>query len=194
MKKSKNILIILGQGDSSTFCGALADKYENGARDAGYNVKRVNVSEMQFDPILHNGYKVIQELEPDLIRLQNLMKWAHHIAVFYPNWWGTMPAILKGLWDRMFLPGFAFNFNKNKSGWKKLLKGRSASIFITLNMAPWHAKFLFGENCNELKKSILEFSGISPVKVRRFGPVEKSPKEKLEMWKRGVYKLGRKGK
>jgi len=194
MQKTKNILIILGQGDSSTSYGALADKYEKGARDAGHNVKRINVSEMQFDPILHHGYKVIQELEPDLLRLQNLIKWANHIAIFYPNWWGSMPAIFKGMWDRMFLPGFAFNFNKSGLGWKKLLKGRSATIFITLNSKPWEARLLFGDSSKVLRKNILGFAGISPVRVHKFGPVEKVAQEKLQAWKKKAYTLGKIGK
>ncbi|MFC1720915.1 NAD(P)H-dependent oxidoreductase [Patescibacteria group bacterium] len=194
MNKSKNVLIILGQGDSSTYYGALADKYEKGARDAGHNVKRINVSEMQFDPILHHGYKIIQELEPDLLRLQNLIKWANHIAIFYPNWWGGMPAIFKGMWERMFLPGFAFKFKKDGSGWRKLLKDRSASIFVTLNTTPWQARLLFGDSSRALRKSILGFAGISPIYVYKFGPVEKLPKERLDYWKKKVYGLGKKGK
>ncbi len=190
MLKSKNILIILGQGDDPTFCWALADMYERGARDAGNFVKRINVSELDFDPVLHKGYRIIQELEPDLIKVQNLIKWSDHIAIIYPNWWGGMPAVFKGMWDRMFLPGFAFSFKKDGSGWKKLLKGRSASIFVTLNSNPLQSKLMFGDACDGLKKSILKFAGISPVKIYRFGPVERVSKNILEKWKKEVYQYG----
>lgn len=57
---------------------------------------------------LQEGYDVIQELEPDLIQLQEHIKWAKHIVFLSPVWWGSFPAKFKAAIDRIFLPGFAF--------------------------------------------------------------------------------------
>ncbi|MEK7129079.1 MAG: NAD(P)H-dependent oxidoreductase, partial [Patescibacteria group bacterium] len=80
----KKILILLGHSDNETTCGSFATAYEEGAKETGYEVKRVNLGDLKFDPILHKGYKVIQELEPDLLALQNDFRWAEHIVLFYP--------------------------------------------------------------------------------------------------------------
>lgn len=194
----KKIFILLGNEDCNTFSGGLANNYEKGAKDAGHEVRRINICDLKFDPLLHKGYKEIQELEPDLVRVQDYIKWADHFVIFYPNWWGSMPAILKGMFDRMFLPGFAFHFRKEgilKSlRWEKLLKGKSAHVCITMNYKPWVARLLFGDNSNEITRNILKFAGFSPVHLVRIGPVEKKNSTEREVFKKRAYKFGQNAK
>src|SRR3989344_3040626 len=103
----KKIFILLGHPDKSGLCGEFADEYEKAARGAGHTVERMNIGEMQFDPILHKGYRERQELEPDLERFQKLVTESDHFVILYPVWRVGMPAILKGLFDRAWLPGSA---------------------------------------------------------------------------------------
>ncbi len=82
---AKKILVLLGNPETTSFSGEVATAYENAAREAGHEVMRVNISDMQFDPILHKGYKEIQQLEPDLLAMQDKWRWADHIVIIYPN-------------------------------------------------------------------------------------------------------------
>lgn len=192
--KNKKIYILLGHPDCETLTGYLADTYEKAAKKAGHDVRRTSICDVKFDPILHKGYKEIQELEPDLKKVQEDFKWADHIVILYPNWWCSMPAILKGMFDRMFLPGFAFKFSKEKPGeWEKLLTGKSARVIITSGMSPIKAKFYFGDFTNELSRGILEFSGFYPVEVTTFGPSERASEEKKKLWHEKVETYGKKG-
>lgn len=186
-------MVLLGHPDKETTCGRLADIYERAAKDAGHEVRRINVGELQFDPILHKGYKVIQELEPDLLKAQEAMKWAEHIVILYPNWWCTMPALLKGLFDRMFLPGFAFHFHKGSfMHWDKLLRGRTGRVIITMDASPWFTYLAFGDFTNEIRKGILDFAGIHPVHLTKIGPIGGMKPHRLKRWEEDIAALGKK--
>jgi putative NADPH-quinone reductase len=190
----KKILILMANPDAETYSGRLADEYEAGANESGHEVKRVNIGNMQFDPILHNGYKSIQELEPDLIEMQEAIKWADHFVLVYPNWWCTMPAVLKGMFDRMWLPGFAFNFDKEKGKLIKHLKEKTGRVIIVAGThTPFMTWWKFGDYTNEISHGILGFAGIK-TKVSPFGPSNKVSTEVLDKWAQKVRKLGKTAK
>lgn len=190
----KKIFILLGHpnGDD-VFCKSLADAYEKGAKDAGHEVKRMNLGDMQFDTVLHKGYKVIQQLEPDLKTFQENIKWCEHFVVVYPTWWTSMPAQLKGLFDRAWISGFAFRF-KPSGLWSKLLGGRSAHVFTTMGAPAFFEFMFFGNVTGLLKNNLLKFAGFSPVKATWIGSAEKMKIEARQKWFAEMEKLGGVGK
>jgi len=193
--QKKKIFILMGNPDGNSLSSKIADAYEVGALDVDYEVRRQNLNEMQFDPILHRGYKEIQELEPDLKTFQENVTWCDHIVVVYPNWWCTMPALLKGLFDRAWLPGFAFSFRKNDLyGWIKRLKGKTGRIIILADIPELLTWFLFGEFTNELARATLGFAGIHPVRITVFSPSERCSPDTRLTWIQKVKKMGHKGR
>jgi len=191
---TKKIFILMGNPDADDTLGSqLASFYASEATAAGHEVRRTNIGDLQFDPILHKGYKVIQQLEPDLLKVQEDMKWADHFVLIYPLWWAGMPALLKGMWDRMFIPGFAFHFWKNGMGWDRLLKGKSARVIITSKNWPLLERFLFGDFTNEIGRAILGFAGYK-VRLTEIGHSENMPEAKKTAWMKTVSKLAKKAK
>lgn len=192
--KAKKIFMLLGHPDTVGMCHDLADAYENAARAAGHSVDRMNIGEMRFDPILHRGYRAMQELEPDLVRFQQLVTAADHFVIIHPIWWVGMPALLKGLFDRAWLPGSAFRYIKTKAGkrtifWHRLFKGKTARIIVTSGTQPLLVRFLPGNVNAQLKWGILWFAGFK-TKATWFGPSENVPEQKKAIWLRAVGKLG----
>jgi NAD(P)H dehydrogenase (quinone) len=190
---SKKILVLLGHPDKETYSGQMADHYESAARSAGHEVRRVNLGELQFDPILRKGYKEIQQLEPDLLKLQDDIRWAEHLVIVYPNWWCTMPALLKGMFDRMWLPGFAFNFDKETKKLIQRLVDKTARVIIVAGThSPFQTWWKFGDYTNEIQYGILEFAGIE-ASVSAYGPCDKVDGVCRDKWLGQIETLGRKG-
>lgn len=183
--RKKKVFILLGHPDAETLSGSFAAAYEKGAREGAYEVRRLNIGDIRFDPILHKGYKVIQELEPDLRTVQEYITWCDHFVVFYPSWWSTMPALLKGLFDRIWMPSFAFRFKKEGIGagyfWERLMKGKTARVFVMSDSHPFLARFIFGDTTNEIRKCILWFAGFR-VRVKKIGPLKFISPDRAAYW------------
>lgn len=187
----KKILIILGHPDTESFCGALSTAYIEGANAAGAEIRELRLGELNFDPILWKGYKEIQELEPDLVRAQELIQWSDHMVFVYPNWWGAMPALMKGFFDRVFLPSYAFKYRDNSAFWDKLLSGRTAHLIVTLDTPPWYYRWIYRQpGHNQMKRTILGFCGIKVVKITELAIVRGSTAGKREKWLAMVNRLG----
>lgn len=186
------ILLLLAHPAQSSLCHALAEAYRKGAEAAGHEVRFLALGELAFDPILHDGYHSIQPLEPDLVAAQEAITWARHLVFVYPTWWGTMPALLKGFFDRVFLPGFAFSYRDDSPFWDRLLAGRSAHLLVTMDTPPWYYRWVYRmPGHNQMKRAILEFSGIKPVQATSFGPVRGSTPAQREKWLARAYGFGR---
>ncbi len=50
-------LLILGHPNPDSFNAALADAYADAARQAGRELRRIDLHSLSFDPILHGGYR-----------------------------------------------------------------------------------------------------------------------------------------
>ena len=186
----KNILIINGHPDTHSFCAHLAKQYALGAEDAGGNCNLLHLSELDFSPVLKQGFKNI-ELEDDLKKAQEDILYADHLVFIYPTWWGTQPALLKGFIDRVFLPGFAFDYIDNTIRWKKLLKGKTARLIVTMDAPKWYNWLIYrNAGHHAMKNAVLQYCGIKPVKITTFGPVKNSTDYKRKLWAQKVFQLG----
>jgi len=189
----KKILIINGHPNKDSFCFAIAEAYKKGALASKVELKEIIISELSFNPNLQFGYQKRSDLEPDLLDAWEKIKWADHMVWVHPVWWGGLPAITKGFIDRLFLPGFTFQPRENSVWWDKLLKGKTAHIITTLDQPSWYYRFVFGRpSVNQLKKSILEFCGVKPVKVTYVGPIKSSTDELRKKWLNKIIEMGSK--
>jgi len=189
----KKIAIINGHPNKDSFNFGVAEAYILGAVEAGAEVKEIVIRDLNFNPNLQFGYQKRMELEPDLMKAWEIIQWADHLVWVHPVWWGGFPALMKGFIDRLFLPGMAYKYRENSVWWDKLLKGKTAHIMTTLDQPGWYYRLFFGRpSINQLRKSILEYCGVKPVKVTYIGIIRNSKEEQRAQWLKKVKELGKK--
>jgi len=179
----RKIVIINGHPNLESFNFGLVDAYREGAILKGAEVRVLTIATMEFDPNLRYGYQKRMELEPDLVQAIEDIKWADHLVWVHPVWWGGLPALLKGFIDRTFLPGITYKYRENSMLWDKLLTGKTAHIITTLDQPGWYYRFVYGRpSVNQLKKSTLQFCGVSNVKVTYIGIVRNATAAQRAIW------------
>jgi len=166
---TERITVIQGHpdGDSHHLGHALSEAYTQAARDAGHDVRVIEVGKLDF-PLIRNKMEWENDpLPPELSEAQNDLLWAEHWALFYPIWLGAMPAMLKGFLEQVLRP-------------------------MATNTLVY--KYFYGAHTvKALERNILKFCGIDPVKTTLIGEVYKKSPKQLERSIKQVTAYGAKG-
>ncbi len=187
----KKILILNGHPDKESFNYKLFEAYRKGVKKSGAEIKEIKIRELDFNPNLQFGYRKQTDLEPDLIEAQEKLKWADHIVWFYPVWWGSVPAIMKGFLDRVLLPGFAFKKREGSIWWDKYFIGKTSRLICTMDQPSWYYRLINNSPSHSaMKKMTMSFIGVSSVKITSIGPLRFSKNEFRQKWLMKIEKLG----
>jgi putative NADPH-quinone reductase len=166
----RRILIIQGHPDpiATRLCSALAEAYAAGAVEAGHQVARLSVAELDL-PLLRRPEEFDHGTPSAAIKaVQSALHDAEHWVLIYPIWLGGMPALLKGFLEQTLRPGFGFTPDRGLSS--GMLGGRSARIIATMGMPSFVFRWWFGAaSVKALRRNILNFAGIRPVQMSLIG-------------------------
>jgi len=180
---TKNVLIINGNPKADSFCRALAMQYLAGAQAEGHAVRLRHIADYDQQR-QHDSAGAVAASQADVA-------WAEHLVLVYPNWWGTLPAALKGWLDEVLAAGFAFRFDPEKQRLDALLKGKSARLVVTMDTPRWVYRLLFANGgITIMRRAVLGFCGIGPVRVSTFGQIFNSDAGAREQWLLKVRALG----
>ncbi len=187
----RRILVINGHPGRDRLCDAVLNAYVEGATAAGADIRVFHLRDVEFDPVLHEGYKQRQEWEPGLQEIADGLEWCEHLTLVFPMWWGQMPALLKGFVDRVVLPGVAFKYREKGPFWDRLLAGRSGDALITMDTPPWYLWLKYGNPLPKLiRGQVFGFVGIKPVRLFKFGPTRGQQNKVYEKWLARARKAG----
>lgn len=189
--------IVILQGhpdpDGARFLRTLADAYAAGAREAGHELRTVDIARLDFALLSTKADYDGGTPPPAIAKAQKTIAWGEHLVFFFPLWLGTMPALVKGFLEQTLRPGFAMD--KSKPIWRPLLKGRSARLVVTMGMPePVYRWFYLGHGLKGLERNVLKFVGISPVRETWIGGVDALGERGRAKWLAKLRALGAAGK
>jgi NAD(P)H dehydrogenase (quinone) len=127
-------LIVIAHPDPDSFNQAIKTQLVAALNEQNHWVKVRDLYALEFNPVLSfdelKRYDSQEgEVPIDVKAEQDEILWADHLIFIYPTWWWSMPAVMKGYFDRVFVPGFAFE--AVDQGIKGLLEGKRAWIIQT---------------------------------------------------------------
>lgn len=185
----KTVLIVLGHPTAGSFNSSLAEAYAEGVRAAGASATVLDVAKLEFDWKADPRSMAI--LEPDILDAQSKIRSADHVAWVYPLWWGAAPAVLKSFIDRVFITGFAMQYQSGKAMPNRLLTGKTSRILITMDSPSWwHALMYKRSGTTWLRWATLWFSGFKVAKTWEVTGVRESTPEKRAGWLNRARELG----
>ena len=109
-----------------------------GNRGRGATVDVLDLYAEDFQPSLTAEERRLHyetpALSPDTVGLQQRLAAADTLVLVFPTWWFSFPAILKGWFDRVWSPKFAF---EHGTPIKPLLTGLKSCLVVTTLGSPW---------------------------------------------------------
>lgn len=92
----------------------------------------IDLNKDNFNPVLTEAelslYSKGKYSDPLVGKYQDMIRITDEVIFIFPIWWGTMPAILKGLFDKVFLTDFSHNY---MNGWTPLLNIKKTTVLTT---------------------------------------------------------------
>jgi len=105
-------LVVHAHPSSASLSQALRDAAVEGLEAAGHEVIVHDLYADGFNPVMGADERLAYEtdnpvLDPQVRTYADAMQVAEVVVFVYPTWWWGMPAILKGWFDRVLVPGEA---------------------------------------------------------------------------------------
>ena len=161
------VMLTIDHPWEQSFNHVILDRVTAVLRDVGHEVDVLDLHQDNFDPVLHvNELAVYTQgkcCDPKVTEYQQRIMQADHLIYIFPVWWEVMPAMLKGFFDKVFLPQWAFH----EADAAPMLAHIQTGTAITTMGAP---KPIYTSVEPVLCKGILEFCGVQ--KTRWFNICE----------------------
>ncbi len=144
------ILVVLAHPVPESFAHAIHRQMVSGLTRAGHEVRELDLYGIGFNPVL-SAQERRDYLTPEVNaagvedQLAHI-RWAEGLIFIYPTWWYSLPAMLKGWIDRVWVPFATFELPKGLQP----IQGRMQNIRLigavsTYGSPWWWIRFAIGD-------------------------------------------------
>jgi NAD(P)H dehydrogenase (quinone) len=173
------VMVTIDHPWQQSFNHAILGRVVTTLQEAGHEIDVLDLHRENFDPVMRAGelavYTQGQHLDPKVSSYQRRIEQAEHLIYIFPVWWEVMPALLKGFFDKVFLPEWAFR----EADAAPLLTFIKTGTVITTMGAP---KPVYTSVEPVLCKGILEFCGVLRTRWFNICEVGVKTQEERRMW------------
>lgn len=178
-------LVLDGHPNPDSLTAAMAQAYTAGHGDA----RLIALRDLDFDIHMRYGYQAHMPLEPDLEHAKRAMHQSKRIVVATPMWWGSVPALLKGFFDRALLPQEEYRYGRFGLP-QGLLSGRRGRVLLMADTPRIAVPLLGIHAAAQVRRHTLAFCGVRTARVNRFLGVKDSTPERRVVWLDRARTLG----
>jgi NAD(P)H dehydrogenase (quinone) len=149
------VLVIYCHPVAESFAAAAHQAVLQGLIEAGHEVTDVDLYAENFNPVMSRqerlDYLNTARNERLVKRYDDQLATAEAIVLVYPAWWYGMPAMLKGYFDRVWLPGVAFDVTPDgKVNTERLQRIRHIMVVTTYGGSWWLVRAALGDPARKL--------------------------------------------
>ncbi|WP_032366837.1 NAD(P)H-dependent oxidoreductase [Rhodococcoides fascians] len=109
-----NTLVVVSHPDPHSLTHQVAHSVVEAIRSTGTTVETADLAAESFDPRFSAAdlslYRGNGSTPPDVAEEQTRIDRAEHLVLVFPMYWWSMPALLKGWIDRVFVEGWAYEY------------------------------------------------------------------------------------
>ncbi len=135
-----NCLVVLAHPLEDSLCSHLSKETIKHLKSKGYTITVKDLYKENFNPVLTKDERASYYNEFDTSLLEDdikQLKEAESLVLIFPTWWFSFPAILKGWFDRVWAPGYAYNHASDLGAITPRLENLKEVKVITTLGAPW---------------------------------------------------------
>jgi NAD(P)H dehydrogenase (quinone) len=148
---ARRFLVVLAHPVPESFAASAAKAVVETLEAKGHAVDLLDLYAEDFDPRLTATERTAY-MEPnyqpreDVSSIVARLKAADGLVLVFPQWWFSLPAIMKGFIDRIFVPGVAFEHDKAGGRIVPLMTHIRSFWVVTSTGSPWWVVHLYMGN------------------------------------------------
>ncbi|MCA9713735.1 MAG: NAD(P)H-dependent oxidoreductase [Myxococcales bacterium] len=137
------ILVVYAHPHPQSFCHAALERVLAGLAIGGHEVDVLDLYAEGFNPVIDEAEWKVYMSEParfadSMRRHVELLRQAEGLVFVYPTWLFSLPAMLKGWLDRVFVPSVSFSLPaQGESAPTSLLRHIRLVAAVTSTGTPW---------------------------------------------------------